>query len=186
MVGGLAALTRLEPFALNYHLRYFPMVKGEGDQIHPTLAVLLALTEYLEDLVARIDAPQADDIRIWVEEVQTRQRSQFIGRTAKLSQFGHVELVIDCAEACIKFDHPQCGCLQGRMSLTILGPEESSTVPCMIHVRSTCPYAPQRGTSLRPWEASTISFKITVRCDSMCRGIGYHSSAHSVLWRRCM
>ncbi len=50
-------------------------------------------SEYLEDLVARIDTPRVEDVRIEysTQAVQTPQLSQFVGRIAnlKLPQFVH-------------------------------------------------------------------------------------------------
>jgi len=124
MVGGLTALTRLRTLCITFPFP-IPAHRQRRRRPHPTmLAVLPALTklefegdsEYLEDLVAQIDAPRVDDVRIeyCVEEIQTRQLSQFIGRSVNLAKFGRAELTIDYHETCIELSPPQ--------------------VPCMIHV----------------------------------------------------
>jgi hypothetical protein len=91
MVTGLAALPRLEIFTIHFRLAI-----PRPDRIHPppvTRAVIPALTtfefqgasEYLEDLVSRIDAPQLVDIAIGylnqLVDFQVAQLSKFVGRS---------------------------------------------------------------------------------------------------------
>jgi hypothetical protein len=144
MVGGLAALTKLRTLCIAFPSPTLPHGQGRRSPDPPMMAVLPALTtfdfegdsEYLEDLVARIDAPRVDNVRIeyCVEEVQTRQLSQFIGRSANLAKFGRAELTIDYRKTCIILDHPQGECHQGRLSLTFQAREVGFPVPCMIDV----------------------------------------------------
>ena len=91
MVVGLAALPRLNRFTV-----LFQLATSRPDRMHPppvTRTVLPALTtfefqgssEYLEDLAARIDAPQLDEINIYylnqLVDFQVAQLSGFIDRS---------------------------------------------------------------------------------------------------------
>jgi hypothetical protein len=71
-----------------------------------------------------VDMPQVDDVSIkyYMEEVQTRQLSQFISRTAnlKLAQFRRVQVVFSYDTTYIEFEHPQGECPQVRLTLSIL------------------------------------------------------------------
>ena len=104
MVACLAALPRLHTFAIG-----FRSATSRPDQIHPPpvmRTVLPALTrfnfrgatEYLEDLVSRIDTPQLDAIHIsyLIELVDFRvpQLARFIGRSVspKLTQFRYAQI----------------------------------------------------------------------------------------------
>jgi hypothetical protein len=99
MVGGLAGLTRLRNLCITFQLPELPPYTDEQPKERELLdlplamhATLPALTEfeftgenqYLEDLVAKIDAPVVEDVEIeyFAAEVETRQLSQFISRTA--------------------------------------------------------------------------------------------------------
>ena len=99
MAVGLAALPRLKTFIIQ-----FRSASPRPDRIHPppaTRTVLPVLTyfhlqgasEYLEDLVARIDAPQLDEIHICylnqLDEFRVAQLPRFIDRSVgpKLTQF---------------------------------------------------------------------------------------------------
>ena len=91
MVGGLAVLPRLESFVIGFQL-----ATSRPDRMHPppvTRTNLPALTqfeftgasEYLEDLAARIDAPQLDEITIYylnqLVDFQVAQLSGFMDRS---------------------------------------------------------------------------------------------------------
>ena len=97
-VVGLAALPRLKIFLIG-----FQSATPSPDRMHPppvTRTILPALTyfgfkgasEYLEDLVSRIDAPQLDEIHIsylnQLVNFQVNQLARFVNRTVgpKLSQ----------------------------------------------------------------------------------------------------
>ncbi|KAH9170261.1 hypothetical protein EDB89DRAFT_2230702 [Lactarius sanguifluus] len=107
MVASLAALPRLKTFTIEFDWR---SDAHRPDRIHPppvTRTVLPALTsfrflgtsEYLEDLVARIDGPQLDQIvtsylNKLVDIVQVTQLSKFIDRSVvpNLCKVMHVAL----------------------------------------------------------------------------------------------
>ncbi|KAH8981525.1 hypothetical protein EDB92DRAFT_1952999 [Lactarius akahatsu] len=99
MVACLAVLPRLERFIIAFQL-----ATSRPDRISPppvTRTVLPALTffgfkgasEYLEDLIAQIDSPQLDQIRIdylnQSVDIQVAQLSEFVDRSVgpKLTQF---------------------------------------------------------------------------------------------------
>ncbi|KAH9163237.1 hypothetical protein EDB89DRAFT_575246 [Lactarius sanguifluus] len=104
MVASLAALPRLETFTIE-----FQSTASRPDRIHPlptTRTILPALTyfgfqgasEYLEDLVARIDGPQLDQIfTVYLNQlvdIQVARLSEFIDRSigpkSNLSNIAHV------------------------------------------------------------------------------------------------
>ncbi|KAI9429269.1 hypothetical protein H4582DRAFT_2031305 [Lactarius indigo] len=104
MVGGLAALPKLERFIIE-----FQSVTSRPDRIRlppATRIVLPALTsfefkgasEYLEDLVARIDSPQLERSFVvyfnQLVDFQVEQLSQFIHRSVgpKLTDFKHARI----------------------------------------------------------------------------------------------
>jgi hypothetical protein len=106
MVVGLAALPRLETFIIE-----FQPVTRRPNRIHPpsvARTVLLALTffhfqgasEYLEDLVSRIDSPQLDQVHIdylnQLVDVQVAQLSKFINRSVGpiLTSYGHARVTL--------------------------------------------------------------------------------------------
>ncbi|KAH9020972.1 hypothetical protein EDB84DRAFT_549953 [Lactarius hengduanensis] len=108
--------------------------------VHPQLcAVLPALTEfefrggskYLDELMAQIDTPRVEDVKIEYSEldVQAPQFSEFI----KCSQFklGRV----DFYDPYIEIDHPQGECHQASYALIISDPEfQEFTSPYIAHV----------------------------------------------------
>jgi len=104
MVTALSALTMLKEFKLQFRShRSFP----DRERRHPpplTRSVLPALihftfrgvTEYLEDLVARIDAPLLDRLEITFFRqliFHTPQFAQFIGRTPNLMAYDEAHVV---------------------------------------------------------------------------------------------
>ncbi|KAH9028356.1 hypothetical protein EDB85DRAFT_2276398 [Lactarius pseudohatsudake] len=138
MVSSLAVLTKLRTLSI---YRY-PSEDSEPSPIPsdeqrrrpdpPMLAVLPALTqfvfgrdfEYLEDLVAQIDAPRVEDVSIEysMNEVQTRQLSQFVGRSnLKRAEFRRAQVTFYLDSVYIKFDLPQGECLHAKFLIkTIL------------------------------------------------------------------
>ena len=106
MVVGLAALHKLKTFVID-----FQSAIPRSDRIHPpppptTRAVIPALTffgfrgasNYLEDLVSRIDAPQLTQIRIDISnkfvDFQVAQLSKFVDRSVglELTLFRHAHV----------------------------------------------------------------------------------------------
>ncbi|KAH9159300.1 hypothetical protein EDB89DRAFT_2237094 [Lactarius sanguifluus] len=104
MVASLASLLRLKTFIIE-----LPSATSHPDRIHPptvTRTVLPALTyfeflgasEYLEDLVSRIDGPQLDEIfTVFLNQlvdIQVAQLSEFIDRSlgpkSNLSKIAHL------------------------------------------------------------------------------------------------
>lgn len=126
MVGGLAGLTRLRNLCIKFQLPELPPYSDERPEERELLdlplathAILPALTQfefagenqYVEDLVAKIDAPGVEDVEIeyFAAEVETRQLSRFIGRTAnfEFAQFKRAQVTYYPDKARIKLDHPQ-------------------------------------------------------------------------------
>ncbi|KAH9025130.1 hypothetical protein EDB84DRAFT_1505415, partial [Lactarius hengduanensis] len=138
MVSSLAVLTKLRTLSIYRH----PSEDSEPSPIPsdeqrrrpdpPMLAVLPALTqfvfgrdfEYLEDLVAQIDAPRVEDVSIEysMKEVQTHQLSQFVGRSnLKRAEFRRAQVTFYLDSVYIKFDLPQGECLHAKFLIkTIL------------------------------------------------------------------
>jgi len=108
------------------------------------LAVLPALTQfvfageskYLEDLLAQIDAPRVEDVRIeyYTQVVQTPQLSRFLGRIAnfKLAQFRRAQVIFCGDDACIELDRPQGECRRVHLSVTTLDGGPNFQVPYVI------------------------------------------------------
>ncbi|KAH9169010.1 hypothetical protein EDB89DRAFT_2231549 [Lactarius sanguifluus] len=122
MVGGLAGLTRLRTLSIRFTIPY----ERWGSPMHPQpCAVLPALTEfefrggskYLDELMAQIDTPRVEDVRIEFTEldVQAPQFSEFIKR----SQFRHAQVDFSTYDLDIKLDRPQGECHQANYSLMI-------------------------------------------------------------------
>ena len=101
---GLAALPRLSDFTIEFQL-----ATPHPDRIHPppvTRTILPALTdfrfkgasEYLEDLVSRVDTPQLDRIQIWyynqLVDFRVPQLAKFVHRSAglKLTQSRYAQV----------------------------------------------------------------------------------------------
>ncbi len=148
MVVGLAVLTRLRTLCIRFPSPIPPHEQREMRPDPPMLTVLPALTqfkfrgnsEYLEDLVAQIDTPRVEDVRIeyFMQEVQTHQLSQFIGRSAnlKLAQFKRAQVTFHFYQAYVELDLPRGECHQAYLSLTVLpvDPGLNSLVPSMVNV----------------------------------------------------
>ncbi|KAH9013172.1 hypothetical protein EDB83DRAFT_300158 [Lactarius deliciosus] len=151
MVSSLAVLTKLRTLSIDRcsHPRSSYEQRRRPDP--PMLTVLPALThfefgrdfEYLEDLVAQIDAPQVEDFKIDYlmkeVQVQTRQLSQFIGRSnLKRAQFRRAKVIFDSYRIHIRLDFPQGQCPQARFSVGMI-PDYATTVSrvlCVVHVLS--------------------------------------------------
>ena len=165
MVGVLAGLTRLRTFCIIFrtphqedsdHLDSDERLERGRNSEASMRTVLPALTyfgfdgesKYLEDLVARIDMPSVEDIKIDYflptseSPFEARQLSQFIGRTAnlELAQFRRAQVLFDVWYSRIKLDRPQGEHHQISFSLAvqILGlmgvPYLGRLVPCMARV----------------------------------------------------
>ena len=104
MVRCLAMLTRLERLWLEFESPLSCPVRGSRRLPPATRSVLPVLnhfrfkgvSEYMEDLVARIDAPQVDRLSIIFFHhliLDTPQLAQFIGRTPKLQTLDEARLV---------------------------------------------------------------------------------------------
>ena len=126
MVRALAGSTKLRTLFINFRLPEEPPDSGEGLEHRrrpepPTRAALPALTEfefsgesaYLEDIVAQIDMPSVEDIKIYyvLPELDVHELSRFIGRTENLSlaQFrrARVKFNVEAAYCHIKLDQAQ-------------------------------------------------------------------------------
>jgi hypothetical protein len=100
----LSALTRLKSFSLNFQSPRSRPDLGSRCQLQAARIVLPALTElrftgvseYLEDFVARIDAPLLHvlDIKFFLQLIfDTPQLAQFIDRTPQLKTHGEARMV---------------------------------------------------------------------------------------------
>ncbi|KAH9169006.1 hypothetical protein EDB89DRAFT_2073425 [Lactarius sanguifluus] len=122
IAGGLAGLTRLRTLSIRFAFPY----ERWGSPMHPQPCVVLpALTEfefrgdskYLDELMAQIDTPRVEDVRIEYSEldVQAPQFSEFIKR----SQFRRARVDFSTYDPDIKLDRPQGECHQAHFSLII-------------------------------------------------------------------
>ena len=128
MVTSLSVLNRLEYLEIGFES---PRSRPDGESRRPpplTRILLPALTlltfrgvgKYLEDLVARIDAPLLDDLDITFFHqliFDTPQLSQFISRTPKLGAHGEARVVFSDGRVSITLAHPRT--LSGRIRLGI-------------------------------------------------------------------
>ncbi|KAH9028375.1 hypothetical protein EDB85DRAFT_2147961 [Lactarius pseudohatsudake] len=123
IVGGLAGLTRLRTLSIRFA---FPYERWAGSPMHPQpCAVLPALTEfefrggsgYLDELMAQIDTPRVEDVKIEYTEldVQAPQFSEFIKR----SEFRRARVAFLTNDSEIKLDCPQGECHKAHYSLII-------------------------------------------------------------------
>ena len=144
IVGGLAGLTKLKTLSITFRSPEDAPDSNEGlehrKRPEPSMrTVLPALTEfvfrgesvYLEDIVARIDMPCVEDIKIdyFPPGAEAHELSQFISRTERLclAQFRHAEVCLRVGDANIhiKLDRARGEHLQFRFSLgmTISDPD---------------------------------------------------------------
>jgi len=156
MVGALSGLTKLRDLCIELSTwyptsefrdveRYQTPPSSSPSLVHVIFPALTKLqirgdSQYLEDLVALIDAPLLEDLSIEypepdepVEEggMKADKLSQFIGRTEtfKHAGFRRTELTLDRHRACVKFDLPHGECQQARLSLTVLDSNEARGTP---------------------------------------------------------
>ena len=136
MAGGLTGLTRLKTLSIQFRYSLYPdyeLEKGKRPEL-PVRGVLPALTEFvfrgdskfLEELVARIDMPRVEDIKITYflresesPELEVRQLSEFIGRTAniELAPFRRAQVGLYASDSLVKLERPQGECHQIRFLL---------------------------------------------------------------------
>lgn len=138
MIEALAGLTKLKTLCINFQFPRDPNESNQGFEhgMHSeprTRSVLPALTrlifsgesEYLEDIVARIDMPSVEDFEIeyFPPTVEVTELSRFIGRTANLDfaqfRFAKVEFDVGIAYSQIKLDLPLDKRRQVRFELGI-------------------------------------------------------------------
>jgi hypothetical protein len=149
MVRGLAVLTGLTTFSFSF-VEDISLPDQRTSHPDPTLRTILpALTdfdyrgrsEYLEDFLAQIDAPQLSNV--WIEylmrqiQLEVPQLSQFIDRTEnlKIDRFRRADVTFYCEVIYFELDRPQKGCRQAQLSLKILDQGQlHRQVPCVAHV----------------------------------------------------
>jgi hypothetical protein len=149
MVRGLAVLTKLTTFSISFrrHISHTSQQTSHPDPrmraILPTLTYFhyRGFSEYLEDLLAQVDMPQLDNVRIeyFMQEIQLEvpQLSQFIDRTEnlKIDHFRHAKVAFFFKDISFTLDRAQSGCHQAQLSLKILNQEQlEMQVPCVAHV----------------------------------------------------
>ncbi|KAH9168999.1 hypothetical protein EDB89DRAFT_2201182 [Lactarius sanguifluus] len=158
MAEGLAALTRLRTLCIRFSSPLESPYERTGSRLErAVLPVLISFVfegdgKYLEDLVAQLDAPRVEDVRIEyfieeaeeaeeeaaeaeeAEQVQAGQLSQFIDRTEnfKLSQFKRAQVTFYVHKTYIELDLPQSECHQAHLSIGILDPESRFSVPSLV------------------------------------------------------
>jgi len=154
MLEALVGLTKLRDLSIRFSTELSTnLYLGQGPDSPPLHRVTFpALTkfqlggdsEYLEDLVALIDAPRLEDLRITYYgkyyddfdteyyaryyddfdtegNIEASNLSQFIGRTPtfKHTQFRQAEVTLSPLSTTVEFGHPQGECQQARLSLTV-------------------------------------------------------------------
>ncbi len=144
MVVALSVLTRLDSFHLEFQS---PQSRPLGESRRPpppTRTVLSALTyfnfkgvsEYLEDIVARIDAPQLDDLNILLFHqliFDIPQLTQFIGRTPNLRPPDKARVLFKGSKATVIL--PQISCR--RLLLGISCRQSDWLLSCLPQVCSS-------------------------------------------------
>jgi hypothetical protein len=114
MVFGLSVLTRLESLFIKFSFlrgRPDPTIRRPPPQTRTLLPALTRLefdgfSEYLEELVARIDTPRLDDLEILFFHqpiFDTPQLAQFIGRTPNFEARNEAIVAFSTSDACITF-----------------------------------------------------------------------------------
>ncbi|KAH9008440.1 hypothetical protein EDB83DRAFT_2681333 [Lactarius deliciosus] len=147
MVGSLAVLTGLRTLSIAFYDGKLPPDRRRSRLDPPMRVILPALTafhyrgccEYLEDFLARIDAPRLDDLAIeyFVQEIQATQLSRFIDHTKnlRLDKFCRAEVTFFHEETYVELNYPQGGRRQAPLSLKILGQVWlGRQVPCLVQV----------------------------------------------------
>jgi hypothetical protein len=126
MVTGLSLLTRLESLVFTSTCGFSRDLPGANGPC-PTCVLLPALTElqfegarcYLEKLVARIDAPRLDKLKINFDQYLIYgipELCQFITRTSKLKVNDEAHVAISDRDICIKFPQTFDGELELKIS----------------------------------------------------------------------
>lgn len=130
MITSLPTLTQLRTLSIGFRSptsRSDQMITRPSPQTRVVLPALAffdfrGVSEYLEELVAQIDTPRLDFLRITYFNrfaLDVPQLSQFIGRTEslELEQSKHAELYFGATNANIRLDCEQVGRRQSRLSL---------------------------------------------------------------------
>ena len=149
MVAGLAVLTRLSHFSIQFDSEIPPPGPDRSRSNRPIPIILPALTlfvyqgysEYLEDLLALIDTPlvEAITIKYFFGDIHVPQLSQFIGRTKNLKdaqfrrayvEFCHDQVFVEL-ELGLPRGEPQTDV---DLKLALLGPWSDMQVPYAVDV----------------------------------------------------
>jgi hypothetical protein len=147
MVAGLAVLTRLSTLFIEFNWEMSQPGQWRSRSNPPMPTILPALTkfcyqgysEYLEDLLALIDTPLVNEIKIeyFLADIQVPQLFRFIGRTRNFqdgqSGRAHVDFYSDQVDVRLELDLPQ-GESRTNLTLTFLGPWEHIEVPYVVDV----------------------------------------------------
>jgi hypothetical protein len=138
IVTSLAVLTKLTTLYVQFHEETSPPNQWRShpySPIPPMRTIVPSLTrfgytgcsEYLEDLLARIDTPRADLVMIVYStpQIQASQLSRFIERTKniKFDRFTLVETSFNTEESYIEFNCLREKCYLAPLSLKILAQE---------------------------------------------------------------
>lgn len=132
MITSLPTLTQLRTLSIGFQSptsRSAQMITRPSPQTRVVLPALAffdfcGISEYLEELVAQIDTPQLNFLKITYfnrSAFDVPQLSQLIGRTEslELDRSKHAELYFDASNANIRLDCEQVGRRQSRLSLQI-------------------------------------------------------------------
>jgi hypothetical protein len=130
IVTGLSALTKLKRLELKFESPRSRPVRESRRPPPPTRTLLPSLTrmvfkgvnEYLEDIVAQIDAPLLDALSITFFHqlaFNTRQLAQFIGRAPKLEGYTEARVVFSQLTVRVTFLLPSQGDIGGEESADI-------------------------------------------------------------------
>lgn len=141
MAEGLAMLPNLTTLSI-----IFSQGSTVTDQSPPIQAILPSLTsfnyrgysDYLEDLLARLDTPRVHCVEIdfYVHDHRALQLSRFLNRTEnlKLDQFMRARLILSPEDFSFKLDYPPGNCCQAVLSLTIYQDWGVMPVPYSAHI----------------------------------------------------
>ena len=139
LVTNLAVLTKLTSLDISFYEETSPPHQWRSHPQPPMRTILPALTrlnydgrtEYLEDLLARIDTPRVKFVNIAYDTplIQASQLILFIERTEnlKVDRFTRVETYFNFAEFYIKLNCPREKCSQAPLFLRICGQDDVET-----------------------------------------------------------
>jgi hypothetical protein len=131
MVTCLSVLTRLDELVIEFGCRQRLKSQRSPPPTRTLLPVLTklrfrVLNEYLEDLVARIDAPLLDNLEItffYHRNLDTSQLTQFVSRIPKFKTYGEARLVLSDYDISVTLPQTSDGALELKLGILSRRPD---------------------------------------------------------------